>query len=135
MKGFTVGRLGYGSVYFPDEVDVSNLNLDEIVHFRYREITLYPDESKKPPVGQGLNRPACVTFDAVYPFMNGKSVKQPDDRLLTCFIEQLLEVCQEKNMKFLEYRVNTGSFVFEVEHFSGYTLMSLIDDLAIHILR
>lgn len=122
--------MGYGKVYFPDKVDVSNLNLDEIVHIRYREVTLYPDESKKPPVGQGLNRRAIVTFDSVYPFMHGRSVKEPDDTLLSCFTEQLLEVCEEKDMKFLEYRVATGSFVFEVKHFSGYTLVSLVDDMA-----
>lgn len=52
IKGFTVGRKGYGNVYFPDEIDVSNMNIDELVHFRYREINVYPDDSKKPPVGQ-----------------------------------------------------------------------------------
>lgn len=69
VKGFTIGtsvyffsklcyysvfagRKGYGNVYFPDEIDVAGLNLDELVHFRYREINVYPDESKKPPVGE-----------------------------------------------------------------------------------
>lgn len=52
VKGFTIGRKGYGNVYFPEEMDVANLNIDELVHFRYREINVYPDESKKPPVGQ-----------------------------------------------------------------------------------
>lgn len=52
VKGFTVGRKGYGNVYFPDEMDISGLNIDELVHFRYREINVYPDDSKKPPVGQ-----------------------------------------------------------------------------------
>lgn len=52
VKGFTIGRKGYGNVYFPDEMDVAGLNIDELVHFRYREINVYPDDSKKPPVGQ-----------------------------------------------------------------------------------
>lgn len=52
VKGFTIGRKGYGNVYFPDEIDVGGLNIDELVHFRYREINVYPDESKKLPVGQ-----------------------------------------------------------------------------------
>jgi hypothetical protein len=30
VDGFTVGRSGYGSVYFPDTFDVSGLDIDEI---------------------------------------------------------------------------------------------------------
>ena len=30
VQGFTIGREGYGSVYFPDEMNVAKLNLDEI---------------------------------------------------------------------------------------------------------
>lgn len=52
VKGFTIGRKGYGNVYFPEEMDVYGLNIDELVHFRYREINVYPDDEKKPPVGQ-----------------------------------------------------------------------------------
>lgn len=52
VKGFTIGRKGYGNVYFPDEMDISGLNIDDLVHFRYREINVYPDDTKKPPVGQ-----------------------------------------------------------------------------------
>lgn len=55
VKGFTVGRKGYGNVYFPNEMDIFGLNVDELVHFRYREINVYPDDSKKPPIGQVRN--------------------------------------------------------------------------------
>lgn len=30
VDNFTVGREGYGNVFFPDSFDVANLNLDEI---------------------------------------------------------------------------------------------------------
>lgn len=122
IQGFTVGRIGYGNVYFPDKMDVSNLNLDEIVHIRHREVVLYPDDTKKPPVGQGLNRRAQVTLDNVYPVISGELVRDPDDALVMCFTENLREVCERKGMRFLEYRPETGSFVFEVEHFSKYGL-------------
>lgn len=122
IQGFTVGRIGYGNVYFPDKMDVSNLNLDEIVHIRHREVVLYPDDTKKPPVGQGLNRRAQITLDNVYPVINGELVRDPDDALVMCFTENLREVCERKGMRFLEYRPETGSFVFEVEHFSKYGL-------------
>lgn len=122
IKGFTIGRVGYGNVCFPEMMDVSNLNLDEIVHIRHREVLLYPDDAKKPPIGQGLNRRAQVTFDAVYPVVNGQTIKNPDGTLVTYFTENLREVCDRKGMRFLEYRPETGSFVFEVDHFSKYGL-------------
>lgn len=122
IKGFTVGRVGYGNVCFPEIIDVSNLNLDEIVHIRHREVILYPDDSKKPPVGQGLNRHAQVTLDGVYPVVSGETIKKPDSTLVMYFTENLREVCERKGMRFLEYRPDTGSFVFEVDHFSKYGL-------------
>lgn len=122
VKGFTVGRVGYGNVYFPEKIDVSGLNLDEIVHIRYREVVLYPDEMKKPAVGQGLNRRAQITLDGVSPVLNGEAVPDPDDTLVMHFTEYLREVCERKGMRFLEYRPDTGSFVFEVDHFTRYGL-------------
>lgn len=47
---------GYGSVFFPGEVNLTNMNLDEIVHFRRKEIIVYPDDKEKPSIGEGLNR-------------------------------------------------------------------------------
>ena len=47
---------GYGSVFFPGVVNMTGLNLDEIVHFRRKEVIIYPDDKNKPPEGEGLNR-------------------------------------------------------------------------------
>lgn len=47
---------GYGSIFFFGEVNVTGLNLDEIIHFRRKEVIVYPDEKNKPPEGEGLNR-------------------------------------------------------------------------------
>lgn len=124
VDNFTVGREGYGNVYFPDSFDVGGLNLDEIVHFRHKEVNLYPDDEKKPPVGEGLNRRAQVTLDRVWPI--DKSTHEPitnAERLQEMrFEDKLQRVCAKLQTRFLEYRPQTGSWVFKVEHFSKYGL-------------
>ncbi|XP_066555772.1 nuclear pore complex protein Nup98-Nup96 isoform X3 [Amia ocellicauda] len=124
VENFTVGRKGYGSIYFPGEVNLTNLNLDEIVHFRRKEVIVYPDDQAKPPVGEGLNRRAEVTLDGVWP--NDKTtrnqIKDPE-RLLEMNYESRLEKASRKQgARFREYRLETGSWVFEVVHFSKYGL-------------
>ena len=47
---------GYGSVYFEGEVNLTGIDLDDIVHIRRKEVILYPDDDNKPPLGEGLNR-------------------------------------------------------------------------------
>lgn len=43
------------------------VNLDEIVHFRNKEVVVYPDETKKPEVGLGLNKTAEVSLERIWP--------------------------------------------------------------------
>ncbi|XP_036443331.1 nuclear pore complex protein Nup98-Nup96 [Colossoma macropomum] len=124
VENFTVGRKGYGSVFFPGEVNLTNMNLDEIVHFRRKEVIVYPDDKDKPPVGEGLNRRAEVTLDGVWP--NDKTtctqIKSPE-RLSEMNYEGRLEnASRRQGARFLEYRPETGSWVFEVAHFSKYGL-------------
>uniref|UniRef100_A0A672Y6M6 Nuclear pore complex protein Nup98-Nup96 n=1 Tax=Sphaeramia orbicularis TaxID=375764 RepID=A0A672Y6M6_9TELE len=124
VENFTVGRKGYGSIFFPGEVNVTGLHLDEIVHFRRKEVIVYPDDKNKPPEGEGLNRRAEVTLDGVWP--NDKTtctqIRSPE-RLTDMNYEGRLEKASRKQgARFLEYRPETGSWVFEVAHFSKYGL-------------
>uniref|UniRef100_A0A8D3BN44 Nuclear pore complex protein Nup98-Nup96 n=1 Tax=Scophthalmus maximus TaxID=52904 RepID=A0A8D3BN44_SCOMX len=130
VDNFTVGRKGYGSIFFPGEVNVTGLNLDEIVHFRRKEVIVYPDDKNKPPEGEGLNRRAEVTLDGVWP--NDKTscaqIRSPE-RLTDMNYEGRLEKASRKQgARFLEYRSETGSWVFEVAHFSKYGLQDSDED-------
>ncbi|XP_012057062.1 PREDICTED: nuclear pore complex protein Nup98-Nup96 [Atta cephalotes] len=130
VPNFTIGREGYGNVYFPDSFDVYGLNLDEIVHFRHKEVIIYPDDEKKPLVGQGLNRKAQVTLDKVWP--HDKSLHEPimdPQRLAAMNYEgKLRRVSAKHDTRFLEYRPETGSWVFKVDHFSKYGLSDSDED-------
>ncbi|KAH8040780.1 hypothetical protein HPB51_012950 [Rhipicephalus microplus] len=124
VENFCVAREGYGNVYFSGRMDVARLNLDEIVHFRRMEITVYPDDDEKPPVGEGLNRKAQVTLDKVWPInkVTRESITDPEKLKALGYQEKLERTTAKIGGRFLEYRPETGSWVFEVKHFSKYGL-------------
>ncbi|ELU16922.1 hypothetical protein CAPTEDRAFT_222010 [Capitella teleta] len=130
VENFVVGREGYGNVLFPGKTDVANLNLDEIVHFRRKEVTIYPDDDNKPDVGDALNKRAQVTLDCVWPVdkSSHKLIKDPV-RLVDMNYQEKIEKASVKiGAKFIDYRPETGSWVFEVKHFSKYGLVDDSDD-------
>ena len=49
--------------------DIRGLNLDDIVTFEKKAVTVYPEQGiyPKPPVGEGLNKPATITLLHVLP--------------------------------------------------------------------
>ncbi|XP_022250007.1 nuclear pore complex protein Nup98-Nup96-like isoform X2 [Limulus polyphemus] len=124
VENFTIGRESYGNVFFPGTTNVSGLNLDELVHFRRKEITVYPDDENKPPLGEGLNKKAQVTLDCVWP--NDKNthtpIKNPTRLKNMCYQEKIERATARLGAKFIDYRPETGSWVFEVQHFSKYGL-------------
>ncbi|KAM5223301.1 nuclear pore complex protein Nup98-Nup96 isoform 6-T10 [Hipposideros larvatus] len=124
VSDFTIGRKGYGSIYFEGEVNLTNLNLDDIVHIRRKEVIVYLDDNKKPPVGEGLNRKAEVTLDGVWPTdKTSRCLIKSPDRLADINYEGRLEaVSRKQGAQFKEYRPETGSWVFKVSHFSKYGL-------------
>ncbi|KAJ0184170.1 hypothetical protein K1T71_000593 [Dendrolimus kikuchii] len=119
-----IGRKNYGNIYYDCEVDVARLDLDSLVHFLHKEVIVYPNEEEKPPMGTSLNRRAIITLDRIWP--RDKSQRKPitdPDRLLKMDYEaKLRRVCDKHDTKFIEYRPQTGSWVFRVEHFSKYGL-------------
>ena len=93
-----------------------NLDLDNIVFIVRKEVEVYPDSSVKPKVGEGLNKSAVVTLDAVWPVdKTTREVISDMNRLDTMGWDRYLEKkCVNMDAKFLEYRPDTGSWVFKV---------------------
>lgn len=120
VDGFTIGRRGRGNVFFPDRFDIYGINIDKHVHFGNKELTIYQDDNKKPPVGEGLNRPAQITLDEVFPRNKGSNefITEPSSLIEMGYENILRNTCQRYGTTFVDYRNETGSWVFEVPHFT-----------------
>lgn len=122
-----VGRIGYGQVEWTSPVDISDIaNLGDIlgtlVVFEPGTICVYPDPSQKRPQGRGLNSPATVTLEGVWP--RDAISKEPitdmaDPRMLT-HLERLHRACEGPGGDFVTF--SHGMWVFRVPHFSKWGL-------------
>ncbi|CAH8495623.1 unnamed protein product [Schistosoma turkestanicum] len=124
VEDFVIGRRLYGHILFPGITDVYGLNLDNIVHIRRREVVVYPDDEKKPPVGTSLNKRAEVCLESIWPTDKStrEPIKSPERLALMHFEERLEKATRRMDARFIEYRPESGSWVFEVKHFSKYRL-------------
>ena len=86
------------------------------MHFRRKEINIYPNDEDKPEVGQGLNRRAQVTLDAVWPKSksNHSPIKDPLRIAEMGYTDRIEKASARIGAKFIDYRPETGSWVFEV---------------------
>ena len=124
VENFTIGRTGYGNIFFLGVINIKNMNFDDIVYFRRKEVIVYPEDDRKPPLGEGLNRRAQVTLDKVWPVDKTKQepIKSPEKLNQLNYEEKLQKACIKLGARFIEYRPETGSWVFRVDHFSKYGL-------------
>ena len=106
------------------------MNFDELVIFRHKEVFVYPDDTMKPILGEGLNKKAQVTLDKVWPIdkTHQNPIKSPEKLRDMNYEEKLRKACIKMGARFVEYRPETGSWVFKVEHFSKYGLQEADDE-------
>ncbi|KAL0697562.1 hypothetical protein Bca4012_053684 [Brassica carinata] len=122
VKDFVVGRHGYGSIKFMGVTDVRRLDLESLVQFNNREVIVYLDESKKPAVGEGLNKPAEVTL------LNIKCVDKKTGKQFTegerveKYKMMLKRKAEAQGAEFVSFDPVKGEWKFRVDHFSSYKL-------------
>jgi nuclear pore complex protein Nup98-Nup96 len=129
-ENFAIGRVDYGCITFPGITNLADLNLDEIVHIRRKEVHVYPDDTRKPPVGEGLNRPAEITLHRIWP--THKQTKMPivDPNVIINigYDKKIERATIEMGAQFVDYDPVTGSWTFKVKHFSKYGLLDSDED-------
>ncbi|KAJ1727566.1 hypothetical protein LPJ61_004504, partial [Coemansia biformis] len=124
VRNFTVGRVGVGQVSFNKPVDLTSVGslsaiAGSVVLFDDRVCTVYPDESNKPPRGQGLNVPATISLHDCWPVdrTTGEHIVRMDDPRVRKHIRRLRKIEETDFVDFVG-----GTWIFRVEHFSRYGL-------------
>lgn len=115
VKDFTVGRTGFGFVRFSGETDVRGLDLNQIVRFGRREVFVYEDESEKPAVGEGLNKPAEVVLE-----LQLGRLSSFGDEWVRDTEEKLRVKMESQGAQFVSLDSSSGTWKFLVQHFSRY---------------
>lgn len=125
ISGFIVGREGCGYVVFDHPVDLTTVDLDTLyddnVLINIRSLSVYPDPSKKPTLGTGLNVPSTITLlnswprDKTRKTVLGQTAGPEFDR----HVDRLRKV---GGTEFVKYDKDAGTWVFKVPHFTTYAL-------------
>jgi nuclear pore complex protein Nup98-Nup96 len=117
ITGLTVGRVGYGEVTFDAPVDLTAINLDDLLNkiivFAPRSLTVYPDSTKKPPVGKGLNVPSTISLINSWPRKRTTTREN--------IAKHIANLKKVEDTKFVDYEPETGKWTFKVDHYTTYT--------------
>ncbi|KAJ8555949.1 hypothetical protein K7X08_013445 [Anisodus acutangulus] len=128
VKDFVVGRHGYGSIKFMGETDVRRLDLESLIQFNNREVIVYMDGSKKPPVGQGLNKPAEVILLNIKCFDKKTGQHYEEGPRIEKYKDMLKRKAGDQGAEFVSYDPIKGEWKFRVQHFSKYRLQEDNED-------
>jgi nuclear pore complex protein Nup98-Nup96 len=101
---------------------VRGLDLESIIQFNKCEVLVYMDESKKPPVGQGLNKPAQVTLLNVKCVDKKTGQHYSDGPEVEKFEKRLKNKTEKQGAEFISYSALKGEWKFQVQHFSRFGL-------------
>lgn len=132
IEGFIVGCQGFGQISFDFPVDLTGIKMQadkqniplskqlfgNVVSFGNRVVKVYDeDEDDKPPVGFGINVPATITLENIYPHKSENNS-----------LPVLLSKLRNQPNEFITYNPVTNIWVFRVQHFSIWGLVDEDDD-------
>jgi len=117
VSNFTIICEGLGEVRFLGATNVKGLDLDNIVDFKSREIAIYPEESSKPPIGEGLNKAAVVTLQQCWRIDRTTGKPVTDERSRRAYERKIRETTAALNAELEEYNAESGIWRFRVRHF------------------
>lgn len=130
VPNFLIGRRGYGCITFDYDVDLTSFteNLknqlfgNAVVFNPNKTVEVYPDESHKPSIGCGLNVPATITLENVYP-VDKKTKRQLKEGCNFDEVQVLVRRLKAmRSMDFVSYNPFGGVWTFKVKHFSIWGL-------------
>lgn len=107
VQNFTV-KNKFAKVVFLDKTNVVGLDLDKIIQLNHKSVELYNDERSKPNTGEGLNKPALITF---YEF------ELPSKMSEEKFYKKVKNWTREMNADFVEFNPKDKMMTIHVEHF------------------
>ena len=111
-----VTKPGVGTVVFHGVTDCTDLDVARDIVLKRGFVLVYPDQTKKPPPGQGLNKPASVTMYQCFP--PGEPVKALSEDAAQEYRDKIRRMTEENSAcTFIDYDCQTGVWKFEVERF------------------
>ena len=110
VRGFRVGRTGYGEITWLGETDVTGVDLDSIVNIEHGDVTMYSnaEHGSKPSVGTKLNKPALIVLERVH---------VPKSMSTEEFTAALGKSLHGAGASSVEYDPSDGALEFTVPHF------------------
>lgn len=116
ISNLVIGFEGKGRIEFLEPVTLSTPDdIEKRVSFRNENVEV------SDPIGTGLNKKARVYVEGLYPMcrttnevIKGKADAFPQKGIQERFIYQLKN---DSTKKFIDYNVDTGIYVYEVNHF------------------
>ena len=90
------------------------------VEISRRQVTVYPDDNRKPSEGEEFNCQAIISLVGVYPIdrsrsNSGEEVTDPDRLIDMNYNNYLREMTKKFHGKFIDYDVYTGTWTFKVK--------------------
>ena len=130
IEDFVVGRKGYGKILWLCPVNLSEAGaIDDIVFIERGDVSVYEFHQQEPMQGYELNCPARVEFEQFFP------KNKQDERAKARFLRRMKKIESNGGYKNCEYDMETGSWKFEVQHFTIQGWHTEDDELVEWILR